>query len=355
MFGFWQAIRAFGLFAALLAALTAVGHAKGTQGETTASWPTSWLAKGAAEHPLVGRIVTTRDAKFLTPDAYTDVLNRARFVLLGEVHDNIDHHRLQGFAIRQIKAASPRTVFEHFRTDQQGVLDAFQAGDAWMKSASGDAQLERLFLVTGWAASGWPAATMFAPLMRAVLDRDGKMLAGHPPKQRVYEVARRGLDALSMDAQRSLMLSRPLGAPLQEALLGELEASHCELMPKEAFGNMAVAQRFRDGHMARVMIDAAMMQAPAETGPVILVAGNGHVRQDRGVPWYLRAMGADGSDDGTTGSIVSVGHVEVVAGKMLPRDYARALAAYSVVVFTPRVLRADPCIAMRKRFRGKKN
>ena len=70
---------------------------------------------------------------------------------------------------------------------------------------------------------------------------------------------------------------------LDDALLTELEASHCGLMPKSAFGGMAVAQRFRDGNMASILADAA-----PGSGQVVLVAGNGHVRLDRGVPWYLK-------------------------------------------------------------------
>jgi hypothetical protein len=48
--------------------------------------------------------------------------------------------------------------------------------------------------------------------------------------------------------------------------------------------------------------------------------------------------------------LISVGHVEVVEGRIQPSDYAKALAAYSLIVFTPRTVRTDPCVAMRKRF-----
>jgi len=89
-----------------------------------------------------------------------------------------------------------------------------------------------------------------------------------------------------------------------------------------------------------------MVEAVTQNGPAALVAGNGHVRIDRGVPWYIRKM----LPDRAKRPLISVGHVEVVEGKTKPTDYADAIQAYSIVVFTPRVVRPDPCEAMRKRF-----
>jgi uncharacterized iron-regulated protein len=66
----------------------------------------------------------------------------------------------------------------------------------------------------------------------------------------------------------------------------------------------------------------------------VLIAGNGHVRKDRGVPWYLAQLRP-------AARIVSIGLIEVEddlddAGDDLPYDY---------VWFTPRVDDADPCAA----------
>ena len=77
-----------------------------------------------------------------------------------------------------------------------------------------------------------------------------------------------------------------------------------------------------------------------------MVAGNGHVRLDLGVPWYLKKMIPSADER----PLVSVGHIEVAAGKMRPEDYPEALAQHSLIVFTPRTERKDPCVEMRKRF-----
>lgn len=301
-------------------------------------WPTTWISTELASHPLVGKIYAPHSKTMLTPAAYLEALGRADFVLLGEYHDNAYHHVLQGLVVRHLRPKLRAVVFEHFNSDQQIVLDAFRTGKPRTGPADGDDASERLFLVTGWDQSGWPERALYRPLIAAVIDGDAKIIAGNVPRARMFEVARQGSSALSADARRAMLLDRPLGGDLEEALLNELEASHCGLMPKEAFGNMAVAQRFRDGHMA-----AAMVEAAAGGGQVVLVAGNGHVRRDRGVPWYLERT--------AKGAVpISIGHVEVSADRLAPEDYAEAMASYSYVVFTPRPAREDPCIAMRQRF-----
>ncbi len=311
-----------------------------------AAWPKSWVSKELADHPLVGMIYAPHAKKFIPPKDYLQSLVWPRFVLLGEVHDNPDHHILQALAIRSLGGGQPQVVFEHFQTHQQSLIDAFHSGLDNTDKVAGEEAATRLFLVTNWPSSGWPNQDIFRPLVNAVLQRRGKILAGNPPRARVRKTAQSGLDALSNDAQRRLRLDTPLSAELHDGLLNDLEASHCGLMPKSAFAKMAIAQRLRDGHMARTMVDAAAVGA----GPVALVAGNGHVRLDLGVPWYLERMISDAQER----PLVSVGHIEVVEGKTQPADYAEALSHYSLIVFTPRATRKDPCDEMRKRFGGHK-
>src|SRR5690606_17942730 len=65
-----------------------------------------------------------------------------------------------------------------------------------------------------------------------------------------------------------------------------IREGHCGLLPEGAVGAMADAQRTRDARLARAVADAR-----ARTGlPVVLLAGNGHLRRDIGVPRYLEAL-----------------------------------------------------------------
>jgi uncharacterized iron-regulated protein len=99
---------------------------------------------------------------------------------------------------------------------------------------------------------------------------------------------------------------------------------------------MALAQHGRDAQMARVLVGAGPEGA-------VLIAGSGHARLDRGVPYYL-ALEAPGAP------VLSIAFVEVASGKTDPGSYADARAgAYHYLWFTPRVTDEDPCAAFQKR------
>jgi uncharacterized iron-regulated protein len=78
----------------------------------------------------------------------------------------------------------------------------------------------------------------------------------------------------------------------------------------------------------------AMLQAPPAER-VVLIAGNGHVRTDLGVPWVLREAGVPAHD------IVAVVYLEE-DDPALPADR---------IVRTVRAQRPDPCEGLRGRLR----
>ncbi len=116
-------------------------------------------------------------------------------------------------------------------------------------------------------------------------------------------------------------------------------------MPRTAFGKMAEAQRYRDAHYAAV-IDAA---AETHKSGVVLLAGNGHVRRDRGVPYYLAMRGKQA---------FAVALVEVEDGKTNPDAYIErgpdGSPIYDAILFTTRAERKDPCEEMRAMMQKKK-
>src|SRR5690349_12665763 len=59
---------------------------------------------GPREPPLVGRIWDVRAAHFVTADAVFGRAARAQHVILGETHDNPEHHRLQRVALEALAA-----------------------------------------------------------------------------------------------------------------------------------------------------------------------------------------------------------------------------------------------------------
>jgi uncharacterized iron-regulated protein len=111
------------------------------------------------------------------------------------------------------------------------------------------------------------------------------------------------------------------------ALQDELRAAHCERAPGQVVIGMMRVQRARDAMMAD------RLAATAGKGGGVLIAGNGHVRNDRGVPWYLARLRPGARS-------VSIGLVEVREDVLEPP----ADLAYDYVWFTaPADDRGDPC------------
>jgi uncharacterized iron-regulated protein len=278
--------------------------------------------------------------------AIASTLAEGGIIILGEVHDNREHHRLRGAMISEAIQATgtrPAIVFEHIRTDQQTTLDRSIQKARDKSAAERAAQILQDLDIAG---AGWPSDGVLAPLVAAALSAGLAIVPGDPPRDRVRAVARNGLAALDDEGKNAWRLTRSLEPPLQDALMTELEASHCGLMPKSAFSTMAIAQRYRDAHLAAQLVKAADAH-----GAAILLAGNGHVRSDRGVPAVLRWMAPKRK-------VLSVTLAEAIAGKpdlaaYGPRDPAGDPAT-DFVVLTPRSEREDPCKAMREQFGKKK-
>lgn len=309
-------------------------------GGTAAAYP--WI--GAPAHPLVGTLYATADKRTLdparaTPSAvWTEFAGKAgpaAILILGEAHDNPDHHALRG-ALLDCGQPAGAIVMEQFRADQQEGLDGFAR---FARQARRPATIEDLKRLGGWQGSGWETYP-YDPLLGTLVRLGLPIIAGDPARETIRKAAREGQGALAAGERARLGLDVPLGPALDAASLSEIEAAHCGMMPKPALGGMAFAQRYRDAHLAD-----ATLKAAESHGASVLLTGNNHARSDRGVPWYIRQR-APGQ------SVVAVVLAEVENGQAdpeayLPRDPDGKPAA-NYVLFTPSTVRADPCAAFGK-------
>ncbi|MCF6199116.1 MAG: ChaN family lipoprotein [Hyphomicrobiaceae bacterium] len=319
----------------LFLARTAIAQENQSQPAPYENWQNSLLA----DHPLVGTIWSVKDGHAISPKELIERLSIDRLLLLGEIHDNADHHRLQAWVISQLTARhfKPAIVMEQIRADQAGVLKLFMSGK--FKTA------ERMGPAIGWGKSGWPKWPNYQPIAKAALAAGLNIYAGDTTRAMNRKVGKQGFKALPAGDIEDLGLNHPLGRKLDEALAIELVASHCNMMPKTMMGPMALVQRYRDASLAH-----AMSLAAQSNEGVILIAGNGHVRTDRAVPWYLRGQQLKS----TTLMIVETNKDAQSALDLIshaPDDKATA----DYIWVTPRTQREDPCAKLVKRFGGKKH
>jgi uncharacterized iron-regulated protein len=242
-----------------------------------------------------------------------DAAIRSRpIVLLGEVHDNAVQHALRAQALRRWVegGARPVIVMEQFDRERQADIDRELAGahpsvDGLIAAGAPNAA----------AMQGWDWA-LYRPYLALVVQYRLTLLAGNVSREDTRRVVKEGLGALGFDG----------GVP-EDIVRAQAEAivdGHCGMLDETQARGIVPAQVARDQFMARVVEDHAAQG-------VVLLAGNGHVRRDVGVPRWLGTQVRYQS--------VSIG--------LLERGDANGMA-FDIVVRTAGQGRADPCVALRR-------
>lgn len=326
------------LFILLCGALILFPAGHGDAARRKLPWQ-AWKSKDLTGHALTGRIFAADRGVFLTPSELADKLAINDYILLGEIHDNPDHHILQAWLIDRIARYDrrPKIVWEMIGLDQASALADYMKGY--------DSPASKLGIAIGWKRRGWPAWSTYLPIAQKAYRYRLGMFAGDARQEDIKTVGKKGLTALESSERERLALERRLGWALMGALRQDLKASHCNMLPDKALENMQGVQRYRDAIIADQLLTAG------RTAGAVLIAGSGHVRRDRGVPWYIRNRNPDAS-------VASVMMIEVLkdatfAEDLIPKD-PMGKPAVDYVWFTPRHKRADPCEALKKHMSKKK-
>ncbi len=240
------------------------------------------------------------------------------FVLLGELHDNPIHHRIRGSLITALAARRPAVVFEQF-ADTNAPIPPPAAGqdrESWLDQHGFDRK--------GW---GWP---LHRPVIDAAVDH-GRSLWGSGLSREALRTVVRGGESAAPAELRALLERAPLDSAARAAIDRELVDGHCGQLPPQMIPGMRAAQEARDAAMTRALLRAAA------DGPALLIAGNGHVRADIGVPRILHAVVS-------SRTVLAVGLLERDEDGALPAATDRKM--YDLVIVTPRAAREDPCAGL---------
>jgi uncharacterized iron-regulated protein len=232
-------------------------------------------------------------------------LAEADFPLLGEIHDNPAHHQARGELLATLPARFRSLVLEQL--DQGRSLDPRLPLDDTLDQAG--------FNRRGW---DWP---LHAPVIAAGRERNMAIVGGNLSREAGRALVKTGKPALE-PALAAMMDAAPLDEAARRGLEGDLAAGHCGKLPARHLPNMALAQRARDASLARALLAAG--------GPAVLIAGNGHVRRDYGVPSLLAGQ-----------RTLSVGFLEAAPGER--PDPAPWRGVFDFLWFTVPAERDDPC------------
>ena len=259
--------------------------------------------------------------KDLPPEVQT-----SDYVLLGEVHDNREGHALRLEWLRELAGKKRWALaLEQLDREHQDALDqAINQGPRSPDSAHAVA-LAGGFNFKGWK---WP---LYEPVLTLALEQHWHLVATNLSRAQLAEVIRGTRSPSAPPAEWSALQ--------QEALLQEVKEGHCNLLPESQLPQFVAAQQTRDHAMAE-----AMVAAHHATGlPVILLAGNGHLRKDLAVPVWLHAL-----DPGSKVTTVAV--LERNAeGSPDQKNH------FDQVIWVNPEERPDPCVQLRKQMEERKN
>lgn len=235
------------------------------------------------------------------------------YVLLGEVHDNAagQQQRLDALARAVGQGWRPAIAMEQFDRERQADIDRAR------RERPRDA--DYLIAQAGGGAWQWP---LYRPVVALALQYDLPLVAANLSRADAGKIVRGGLDGLfSADERQRLGLSGALPPDLVAAQTAVLDRGHCGNFPRAMLPGMLAAQAARDAVMAQAL-------RPYAARGAVLIAGNGHVRRDIGVPRWL------GSD---AAQAVSIGYVE----------NAPEGSVFDMAVVVAAVERKDPCLQAR--------
>lgn len=239
-------------------------------------------------------------------------------LLLGELHDNAAGQALRLQAISRLlqDGARPALLLEQFDRERQAEIDLVLQAAPGMPpgDAEFDTTLDTLVKIAGPAGAGWDWA-LYRPVLRLALQYRLPVVAANVSRADARKVIAQGLAAAGFDAT--------VPTDIASAQAAQIVASHCGQIGAAQADRMALAQVARDQFMAR------QVERYASRG-VLLLAGNGHVRRDLGVPRWLTPASQQRAR--------AVGYLEQDG---LPPG------AFDLTVVSPVQPRQDPCASLR--------
>jgi uncharacterized iron-regulated protein len=230
----------------------------------------AWQSSQGHAHADLGVIVDLRSGARLTPAQLVEQLAVAQRVLIGEQHDNPDHHRLQLWLLQALAAQRPQAslLLEMLNPDQQ---DRVAAAHAATLNGQMPADLP---VALAWQKN-WDWA-LYGPIVRYALTQPYPLQAANLNRSEIMQIY----------AQRpSLTGAHSTAAPVRDSLLADIRESHCGLLPEAQLPAMLAVQQQRDRRMAE-----RLLAAPT---PALLIAGGFHAKRDLGVPLHLADLGVE--------------------------------------------------------------
>ena len=279
---------------------------------------TSLLGCTAVAQNLQGESFETElaeERKLTSISDFADELQKADFIILGERHDNPEHHRLQLAILQELYSRGwlKQLSLEMLKPSQQEAIDL-----ALQKKITDKDVLQKIL---AWE-HGWDWE-LYGPILSWAIALE-------------VPVKSANLD----DDELGLIRKQPI--PSKRRVLGEEElnihrlqfrVAHCGYVNEGLEESMLRVQLARDARMAASLLSVSSGAA--------LLAGNWHARKDIGVPQYVLNQKPEAR-------ILAMGFVEET-----PVGDESLEAYYDVTLKTGPVIRQDFCDLIKQKLSKK--
>jgi uncharacterized iron-regulated protein len=279
------------------------------------------IAHDACPAPGAWVAVSDSGRSVRSDDVVNAELAQRRVVLLGEDHDDAEHHRWQLHTIAALHARQPRLAlaFEMFPRRVQPVLDRWSAGEL----------TEEQFLTrSDWANVWGHDPQLYMPIFHFARMHRIPMIALNVERSLVRRVGAEGWDAVPPAEREGVGAPAAAPAPylsfLYESYLAHLpEAQRPRRAPTDEdlrgvqFRRFVQSMQIWDRAMAQAIVERL---SAGHTPLVVAIMGAGHLRSGHGVPHQLRDLGiADAAvllpwDVGQDCALLTAGVADLVFG-----------------------------------------
>lgn len=256
-------------------------------------------------------IIETATQANISQTQLIERLQQPALILLGEVHDEPLHHLRRASLIEALAHLKPVVVAEQFEANQHVTYTG---------------QLAQDLTRAGFDQKMWDWA-LYSPLFSVLEKNKVTLMGGNLSIDAVRAISKQGASA-TPKALDEMISQANLTATGEMQLIADLEAGHCGHLPKQYVPNFILAQRARDASMLNTMLDV-------NHKPVILLAGNGHVRKDYGIPTLLLSSAQ---------THVSIGFLQL--DSLTPDQVLAYRQQYDYVWLTGAVNHDDPCAGL---------
>ena len=294
---------------------------------TETAQPAALLLK---DHPLVDKVYDVHGKQLIDKPRLFEKLAGAGYVLVGEIHDNISNHRNEA------------EVIDHLATRNRETDVAFEMIDDSQEKFIRDRKINsagQLIELLNHVDTGWDYETYYRLVFESVIRAGFSISPANIDRGRLMDIVMQHSSDIP-DGTSRLLSATHFTPELEMEMQKDIIESHCNMLDQEQALPMVKAQRIRDATMA-----ASLLNSSADLK--VLIAGDGHIRRDSGVPRYILAQDR-------MATVISVAMIEVDEGQdevsSYARDWGNNSLPFDYVWFTARADREDPCIEFIKQF-----